>query len=170
MIIRTRWRASSLLVPEALRRSGDVARFAVWCRERLSLSPDIPGRKLFLSRELAKNRRLVNEADVLAALPAGFERVATESMGVREQAVLFSKAAVIVAPHGAGLTNLLFARPGALVVELVPAEDPPVTYEHFATLLGHRYRRVPCESVGGGSHAMVRDKHADVRAVADALR
>lgn len=163
--------ASGLTHGAAEAISGDVARFAAWCRKRLRLSHVIPERKLFLSREPAKYRHIVNEADLVAALPTGFERVVTESMSVRDQAVLFSEAAVVVAPHGAGLTNLLFARPGALVVELVPSEDPPATYEHLATLLGHRYRRVLCEQVGEGMrNAMNRDLLADVRAVAHALQ
>lgn len=150
--------------------SADVVRFAAWCRQRLALSTAIPRRKLFLSRAMAKYRHIVNEDDVLAILPVDFERVDTEPMSVREQALLFSQAAVVVAPHGAGLTNLLFARPGALIIELVPAMDPPVTYEHLAMLLGHRYRRVRCEQVGDVTHNWTnRDLFADVQAVADAL-
>ena len=37
---------------------------------------------------------------------------------VAEQASVFASSEVIVAPHGSGLTNLLFCRPGSKVIEL----------------------------------------------------
>ena len=41
-------------------------------------------------------------------------------MSVAEQVELFVYADVVVAPHGAGLTNLLFCREGTRIVEIFP--------------------------------------------------
>jgi capsular polysaccharide biosynthesis protein len=41
-----------------------------------------------------------------------------ESMSVIEQAALFSQAEIIIAPHGSGLTNLIFCQPNTKVIEL----------------------------------------------------
>jgi len=32
---------------------------------------------------------------------------------------LFSEASVVIAPHGAGLTNIVFCQPGAIIIELL---------------------------------------------------
>ena len=40
----------------------------------------------------------------------------------------FSNADIVVAVHGAGLTNLLFARPGTAVIELFPENCVKSTY------------------------------------------
>ena len=65
---------------------------------------------------------------------------------------LFSRALIVVAPHGAGLSNLVYSEPGAYVVEAV-CNRPHVNmcYQWLAHVLGMRYHAVPsrrgCEDV-----------------------
>ncbi len=54
----------------------------------------------------------------------------------------FGEAEIIVAAHGAGLTNLLFARPGATVLELFPEDCVKSSYLWLATRMGLNYRAV----------------------------
>lgn len=122
-----------------------VFEFAQWCRGKLGLSPRARHRKLFLSRRAARRRRLLNEDEVVAALGGDFERIELESLSFREEATLLSEASAVVAPHGAGLTNLLFCERPTAVVELVHEDAPPDTYRRFAGLLGHPYIAVGCE-------------------------
>ena len=76
-------------------------------------------RRLYVTRAAAKGRRILNEAGVLEKLlPAGFECVNLESLTLAEQAELFASAGCVVAPHGAGLTNILFCDPGTVVVDI----------------------------------------------------
>lgn len=64
-------------------------------------------------------RSIVNEAEVRQRLLAlGFEAVRLEEMTVAEQARRFRTAEAIAAPHGAGLSNLAFCRPGVRVLEM----------------------------------------------------
>ncbi|HEY9696909.1 MAG TPA: glycosyltransferase 61 family protein [Trichocoleus sp.] len=74
----------------------------------------------YITRLGAPNaRRVVNEADVMDLLSQyGFEFVTLDTLPVVEQARLFANAEMIVAPHGAGLTNLIFCQPGTKVVEI----------------------------------------------------
>jgi capsular polysaccharide biosynthesis protein len=61
----------------------------------------------------------VNEDDVIAALTRmDFRSVQLESMPLKQQIGLFQNAEVIVAPHGAGLANLVYAQPGCKLIEL----------------------------------------------------
>ena len=63
---------------------------------------------------------MLNEDEVLALLePAGFEAVTMDGRSIEEQAAMFASAEVVVATHGAALANLVFARPGTVVVELM---------------------------------------------------
>ena len=53
---------------------------------------------------------------------------------------LFYNAVLVVAPHGAGLSNLVYSRPGVYVIEGVC--NPPhvnMCYQWTAHILGHRY-------------------------------
>lgn len=82
-----------------------------------------PGRRLYLSREGAAIRKVTNEPAVVAMLSRyGFESVEPGSVPFSRQAGLFRSAAVIVAPHGAALANLMFCRPGTRVLEFFPAD------------------------------------------------
>lgn len=82
----------------------------------------VPGRRLYVYREGGRNNRtIVNQDAVLAALePRGFERIDPGAMSVDAQIRAFAEADTIVSAHGAALANLVFASPGATVVELFP--------------------------------------------------
>ncbi|NER07336.1 MAG: glycosyltransferase family 61 protein, partial [Okeania sp. SIO3C4] len=70
-------------------------------------------------RKLASWRRVVNEDEVVSFLAKfGFISITLESLTVAEQAALMSKVKVIVAPHGAGLTNLVFCNSESKVIEI----------------------------------------------------
>jgi capsular polysaccharide biosynthesis protein len=76
--------------------------------------------RIYIERTDALLRPLVNERDLAAALAGmGFVAVRPETMSVVDQVRLFRGAETIVAPHGAGLTNLGFCRPGTRVIELL---------------------------------------------------
>jgi capsular polysaccharide biosynthesis protein len=81
--------------------------------------------KLIISRKDTKKRPLLNEDAVHAALISrGFRVVTGGTTTLREQIQAFHAASIIVAPHGAGSTNVLFGRPGAAYVELAQLSYP----------------------------------------------
>ena len=91
------------------------------------VSADPPSRRIYISRNQFKHRQMENESDVFAALqPLGFEMVQPERLSMREQIQLFASAECVIATAGAALTNLLFCKAGAKVIEIRPAEavDP----------------------------------------------
>ncbi|SMF21231.1 Capsular polysaccharide biosynthesis protein [Tistlia consotensis] len=102
-------------------------------------APGAP-RRLFITRNRGRYRRLLNEAEVLARLaPLGFTALPLEGRSVVEQARLFAGAELIVAPHGAALANLAFCAPGARVVELFAPGYVSALYWHLACLCGLDY-------------------------------
>ena len=92
-----------------------------WLRAQF-LPADVrrPHRRLYVSRGHARHtRRVENETELMAALePLGFECIDPGALSPADQVRVFAEAAYIVGPHGAGLTNLAFASPGAAVIEL----------------------------------------------------
>lgn len=111
-----------------------------WWREilgALGVLAGPPRRRLLISRRRARSRRCLNEEALLARLaPLGFERLDLEGMAVRDQLEAFASAAVVVGAHGAGLTNVVACRPGAILVELLPGEGPFHHYFLMASCLG----------------------------------
>lgn len=75
--------------------------------------------RLYITRKIAANRRIINEPAVIALLSQlGFRCVDLESLSVIEQAALLANAEVVVSPHGSGLTNTIFCQPGTKVIEI----------------------------------------------------
>ncbi|MBE9047935.1 DUF563 domain-containing protein, partial [Pleurocapsales cyanobacterium LEGE 10410] len=85
----------------------------------ISLDKTNTKQRIYVSRAKAKNRQLVNETQVSDLLNnLGFQTVFLEEMSVLEQVATFANAEIIVAPHGSGLTNLVFCSPQTKVIEL----------------------------------------------------
>ncbi|WP_199258320.1 glycosyltransferase 61 family protein [Paracoccus binzhouensis] len=67
----------------------------------------------------ARARGITGHKSLLAELSArGFRVVAFEHLSPLEQIAQMQAADIVIAPHGAGLANMVYARPGALVIEI----------------------------------------------------
>lgn len=137
--------------------------------ELLRLVPDAfgvldapePRRRVFISRARAARRRLVNEAAIWPDLnAAGFERVHMEELTFAEQVGLMRETAVLFAPHGAGLTNMLFCPPGAHVIEIADLSFPNPNFYALASAMRHRYWLLPGCGLGDG-HPLEKDLSVD---------
>lgn len=99
-------------------------------------------RRIYVIRNQSARRCVANESELRDKLTAyGFSCLAMEDMSVGEQAQHFFNAEVIVAPHGGGLTNLVFARKGATCVELFGRYDK-ACYEAICRAVDVAYRRL----------------------------
>jgi hypothetical protein len=80
-------------------------------------------KRIYIERGNAASRRIVNEEELIAFLRRfGFVPVRMDGKSVAEQARYFGYAEAIVGFHGAALTNLVFARPGAQLIEIFPED------------------------------------------------
>jgi capsular polysaccharide biosynthesis protein len=108
-------------------------------------------RRLYVAREDAKVKRLVNHDEVLATLRRhGFSVVLAEGLPVREQIDLFSDAEAVVGAHGAGLANTVFCPPGAVLIELQPAgykRARAEVYGNLAAVCGLEYVKILCRPI-----------------------
>ncbi|MBA3023296.1 MAG: glycosyltransferase family 61 protein [Gammaproteobacteria bacterium] len=97
-------------------------------------------RKVFVARDGARYRRLLNETRLHAlAVELGFEIVRPEGLSFAEQVAMFSRAECIVGPTGAGLTNMIFAPEGCRVLVLA-GNTEGANFQIFGQLgyaLGH---------------------------------
>lgn len=96
--------------------------------------------RLYISREHARKRKLVNEEEVMGVLSKyGFRKVILESMPLTEQIRIFASAKVVAGPHGAGFTNLVFSNPGTKVIEFFSPNHVHNCYPILSSLLRHRH-------------------------------
>lgn len=139
-------RARRLIAP-SLTNIAEIAPSSTvsWVRKRLPAADvsDKP-RRIYVSRGSApRSRRVDDEAALLPMLEQrGFVSVSPERLTPQEQIDLFAAAEVVVAPHGAALTNLLWLNPGARVLELFHPAYVNAAFWSITQTIGdidHRY-------------------------------
>ena len=97
-------------------------------------------------------RGVANESALLPVIEA-FSRAQGLELAVHDdrdlpslcvQLSMFRRARVVVAPHGAGESNIIAMSdaPGACLVEMLPFETPNVCFMRQALMLGMRYAAV----------------------------
>ncbi|RHW43571.1 glycosyltransferase family 61 protein [Neobacillus notoginsengisoli] len=74
-------------------------------------------KRIYISRKWS--RKIINEDELMELLASyHFIKVELEHLSIRKQAELFANSEAIIAPHGAGLTNLTFCSPSTKVIEI----------------------------------------------------
>jgi capsular polysaccharide biosynthesis protein len=127
------------------------------------------GDKLYITRENASRRRVSNEGELWPRLSErGFVKLRLETMTWREQVAAFASARVVVAPHGAGLANVVFCRAGTRVVEFFNRSYVNPCFEEWARAARLDYcavveesdQPITCDRAAGKV-----DIHADVERI-----
>jgi capsular polysaccharide biosynthesis protein len=157
--------AERLVVPSLPGMSGNPPGWA--CQFlRSSFLPgvqDRPAARIYVSRASAGSRRVLNEPEILPVLErAGFEKVELERLPFAAQVELFANAEAVVAPHGAGLSNLVFSRPGTRVVELFSPAYVNVCYWALGEQVGAEYRYLLGEGAAPPEFVDPHHAHADL--------
>jgi capsular polysaccharide biosynthesis protein len=115
-----------------------------WLAQRLienaGLKDAQPTRLIYLARTDTKARVILNEQALIERLAGmGFEIHTATGKPLVEQMRIFREAKFVVAPHGAGLTNIIFAHPGIMLLELVQSTYQNTGMMRLAQAAGVRY-------------------------------
>lgn len=106
-------------------------------------APAPSGERIYLSREKARRRRVSNEAKLWTWLSRhGFVRIFPEELTWAEQIKVFRRAKIVVAPHGAGLANIVFSQRGTRIVEFFNRSYVNGCYWRLAAIQGLDYRPI----------------------------
>jgi len=108
--------------------------------------------KIYLTRKNRGNRCAENEEEVMQLLTKeGFEAITFEDYSIWEQIKMMSEATHFISIHGAGLTNLIFLKDGANVLELVNRQYAKKEYTFpfwkLAQTVNVRYTIQLCDAV-----------------------
>lgn len=120
---------------------------------RAEMAPPLPKsdrtRRIYVSRARARFRNLMNEEELMPMLTArGFERVFLEDLDFAAQVDLMRHAEAVVAPHGAGLTNVMFCAEGTHVVEIASPNFPNPNFYAVSAAMGHPYYLIAAQEHG----------------------
>lgn len=148
-IIRSndQWRfhieAAQLIVPALPSVLSTMNPWAVDFLRRLFLAdinPGVKSKRLYISREKAPSRKLIQEGELKAWLEQrGFVAFFPEQHSVAETAELFRQAEWVIGVHGAGFANLAFCSSGAKVLDIVAPRHVDGIYWMLSNRVGARY-------------------------------
>ena len=136
--------ADALIVPSLVGDTGSVPRYACDFL-RNEFLPKISknnnhSKRVYVNRGQVWHRRVVNEPEIVNTLQRyGFESVALETLSLLEQIALMANAEVVIAPHGAGLTNIVFCDPGTKIIEFLYPASVNVMYWTIAEEMKFEY-------------------------------
>jgi capsular polysaccharide biosynthesis protein len=110
------------------------------------------GERVYISRKDAVkgNRQILNEDALIALLERyDFTIVRLGDLTLKQQASVFRGARYVVAPHGAGLANIIHAEPGACFIEMQANDAYTQVYWSLGLLSrAERYDILTCEGFG----------------------
>jgi capsular polysaccharide biosynthesis protein len=172
-------RASTLVVPSVPLWGGC---FAPWMCEFLkSTFPPttgskggLPSRRLYINRRTAGYRRVLNEGGVIDLLKQfGFEQADFEVLSIQQQATVMAASEAVIAPHGGGLSNLVFCRPGTKVIEIFSPELVAGYFWKLSNQLGLDYYYVLGKGLSAArepNYAQTWNARTDIEIDLDCLR
>jgi capsular polysaccharide biosynthesis protein len=155
-----RAKVNRLVVPSLRRYQEDLPHHRVsrnsiqWLKQRIlsnallnAALPNQPlAKRIFVSRRRAISRRILNEAAVMEQLTdLGFVAYLLEDLNVTEQVQLFAQAEFVIAPHGAGLTNIIWSQNAAIVELFGPLSHVRPDYFQLARANELQYGFLMCD-------------------------
>lgn len=101
--------------------------------------------KIFIDRSDSKfnHCKLINNQEIIDFLrKEGFESYQTSKLDFFEQIYLFNNAKIIIGPHGAAFSNIIFSKPGLKLIELIPEYHSSIKCEKISNLLKFDYKKI----------------------------
>ncbi len=97
-------------------------------------------KRIYISRKNVVSRHIANEEELLQFLePYGFQCYVLDDLSLEEQVELFYDAEIVIAPHGAALSNLLYSYQVKLL-EIFPTIEVIPYYYYLCKSQNHSYR------------------------------
>jgi len=121
--------------------------------EQSSSKPGKNSKRLVVSRGSSTTRRWLNENKCMESLNTlDFKLIDPSKLSLDQQVDAFSNADIILGPHGAGLTNIMFCNPRTKVIEIRAQEQggeysSATCYEELSSIFGVKHHIFHCPSI-----------------------
>ena len=128
------------------------------------VSKTVPHRRVYLSRRVARHRKISNELEVIDLLSQiGFEVHEFENYSLQQQITLMQETSIFVSLHGGGLTNLIFCKTGAKVLEFsLENQTMDKCYFNLAHAMGVHYYYQFCKPASADADYFSADVMVDL--------
>ncbi|TDO23147.1 glycosyltransferase family 61 protein [Pedobacter duraquae] len=128
----------------------------LFCVENIVTDP-LASRSIWITRHGSGSREIIWEDRFLRQFP-DIDRIDLSILTAEETIKTMQEASVVIAPHGAGLSNIYLCRPDTEVIELYPDNYPfQPCYDRLSSTckLKHRIMYLDFQSGGAGYEKLV---------------
>ena len=122
--------------------------------------------KIYIRREDASYRKILNEADLIDKLrKQEFEIINPHHFEILEQMKIFSNSEIIISPHGSNLSNCIFCKKGTKIIEISPEfninyeKNLSNKFQDIANILSLEYKILKADTVDVEKHSEVAKKY-----------
>lgn len=111
-------------------------------------------KNVYLSRDKASRRKVFNDLEIIERLNRlNINTLYTEELNWNNQLETFINVELLISIHGAGLTNMLFMKPGSTIIEFRhPKSTKQNCFFALASALGHKYYYLIGEASNSNEH------------------
>jgi capsular polysaccharide biosynthesis protein len=103
---------------------------------------------IYISRDNAGSRNVINERELQRILTKfGFTTIYAEKLSLYQQINIFKNCKILISPHGAGLTNMIHMKEGAMVLEFRIKHNQNNCYYRLSNALKLPYSFIECEAI-----------------------
>jgi capsular polysaccharide biosynthesis protein len=102
-------------------------------------------KKIFIDRSdsVFSHCKIINNKEIFDLLKKkGFSSYKVSNLSFFQQIYLFNSAKIIVGPHGAAFTNIIFCKKNTKIIELIPKQHDSVKCRKISKLLKLKYKRI----------------------------
>ncbi len=156
-------RCQTLIAPSLILDPFVIPRRAMsWVRNEILAHVPWEGnkRRILIDRSDASFRKIHNIDQLRPFLEGqGIEIWRLAGMSLLDQARLFQQADLVIANHGAALTNIIFCRSGTHIVQLMSEGMGENNFRPLASYCGLKLEYLTCPSAPGCEHIHSKDKN-----------
>lgn len=122
-------------------------------------------KKLAIARRSGRN--IINHGEIYRILEDnGFTKLYCEDFSFADQVEIFKNAEYIVAPHGAGLANIVFCKPATKILEILSPRYLNNCFRKISSYCNLDYRNI----IGEGNVCLIGDRDANILVNSEILK
>jgi hypothetical protein len=162
----------NLFVASFPRKNGQIPKWACdFLRETfIPTNAEKPYKRIYITRKDAFFRKITNEDEVEKYLTGlGFEIIQMSKLSFEEQIKVFTEAQIVVGPHGAGLTNIVFCQ-NAKILEMFSPSYVPTMYWMISNHVENEYYYILGEDEPGNTHPEWKDFKINMKVLEQTIK
>ncbi len=123
-------------------------------------------KKIFIDRSdsLQNHSKLINNNEVIKYLKSKrYKCLKLTDLNLKDQISIFKNCNIIIAPHGAGLTNIAFCKKNTKIIEIIPQDNKNFLFKRISKINKLKYKSIYLDKI-------YNNKNGDMRLNLDDLK